>query len=277
MNFLIDVSGKLPSGLVEMYQLVEAAALEQNIRFLIVGALSRDLIMHHGYGAAIERGTRDVDFAIQIARWDEFDTLKLSLIKLGFNEDSKLQYRLHYRDKEDIPWELDLLPFGDVSDDAQDISWPPEGDFKMSTFGFPEALENSWSVKIKADPDSGCIVPVASPVAVILLKLVAWTERESGLRAKDALDVAYIIKSYEKIPATYSRLFDEGFMESSDWDSELASAKLLGEELVAIASSATKEYLQKNLIKSQQQRNSFIADMQTDSAADWLDALLQGI
>lgn len=270
---MIDVAGKLPAGLVEMYQLVEQCAHAQKISFLIVGALSRDLVLHHGYGARIERGTRDVDFAVQIAGWDEFDRLKSSLIQLGFHEDKKLKYRLHFSDHEGIPWELDLLPFGEVSDDARDISWPPDGDFKMSTLGFPEALENAWLVKLKEDPE--CIVPVASPVTMILLKLVAWTEREPMVRTKDALDVAYIIRSYEKIPEVYAQLYDLGFMEECDWDSELASASLLGEQLAAVARFETQEYLQENLINNRRQSASFIADMQAESAQQWLHALLQ--
>lgn len=76
MNTSIDVTGKLPFGLVEMYQKIDLCARELGIDYLIVGAMARDLVMHHGFGAHIERGTRDVDFAIQVASWQKFHTLK---------------------------------------------------------------------------------------------------------------------------------------------------------------------------------------------------------
>ena len=76
MNTLIDVTGKLPRGLVEMYRKVDVCAKGLGIDYLIVGAMARDLVMHHGFGAHIERGTRNVDFAIQVASWQEFNTLK---------------------------------------------------------------------------------------------------------------------------------------------------------------------------------------------------------
>ena len=65
MSILLDVTGKLPSGLVEMYRAVSDSS--DGLPFLIVGAMARDLVLHHGFGAPIERGTRDVDFAIRVA------------------------------------------------------------------------------------------------------------------------------------------------------------------------------------------------------------------
>jgi len=63
---LIDFSGKLPHGLVELYACVDGAAKRVDVPFLIVGAMARDLIMVHGFGAQLERGTRDVDFAVDL-------------------------------------------------------------------------------------------------------------------------------------------------------------------------------------------------------------------
>ena len=56
MNTLIDVTGKLPHGLVEMYRKVDICAKGLGIDYLIVGAMARDLVMHPGFGAHIERG-----------------------------------------------------------------------------------------------------------------------------------------------------------------------------------------------------------------------------
>jgi predicted nucleotidyltransferase len=70
-----------------------------------------------------------------------------------------------------MPWELDIFPFVELSNDQQDIAWPPKGHTVMSTLGFAEALENAWQIQILDEPD--VIVPVANPAAMIVLKIVA--------------------------------------------------------------------------------------------------------
>lgn len=271
MNTLIDVTGKLPSGLVEMYRKVDICAKDLGIDYLIVGAMARDLVMHHGFGADIERGTRDVDFAIQVASWQEFNALKEALSAQGLRADKNLTYRLDFVDSDGLPWELDILPFGNVVDEHHDISWPPDGDFKMSTLGFAEALLHAWQVKITQAPE--CLVKVANPVSMIILKMVAWTERDLELRKKDAADIGYILQNYAKIPSVFSRLYEDGHMERCDWDEDMASAELLGIEIAKISSEPTRQYIIRHLVESQSNRATFARDMNPIHGTQWLDRL----
>ncbi|MDO6719802.1 hypothetical protein Q4575_10340 [Psychrosphaera sp. 1_MG-2023] len=62
----LNVVGKLLEGLVELYQIISSHTDALDIPYLVVGATARDIILHHGFGAAIERGTRDVDFSIRV-------------------------------------------------------------------------------------------------------------------------------------------------------------------------------------------------------------------
>ena len=271
MNTLIDVTGKLPSGLVEMYRKVDICAKDLGIDYLIVGAMARDLVMHHGFGANIERGTRDVDFAIQVASWQEFNALKEALSAQGLTADKNLTYRLGFVDSDNLPWELDILPFGNVVDEHHDISWPPDGDFKMSTLGFVEALHQAWQVKITQAPE--CLVKVANPVAMIILKMVAWTERDLELRKKDAADICYILQNYAKIPSILSRLYEDGHMERCDWDEDMASAELLGIEIADVSAEPTRQYIIKHLVVNQSNRAAFARDMSLTHGTQWLDRL----
>lgn len=271
MNTLIDVTGKLPRGLVEMYRKVDICAKGLGIDYLIVGAMARDLVMHHGFGANIERGTRDVDFAIQVASWQEFSTLKEALSAQGLSVDQKLAYRLGFVDSDSLPWELDILPFGNVVDEHHDISWPPDGDFKMSTLGFVEALHQAWQVKITQAPE--CLVKVANPVAMIILKMVAWTERDLELRKKDAADIGYILQNYAKIPSVLSRLYENGHMERCEWDEGMASAELLGIEIADVSAEPTRQYIIKHLVENQPNRAAFARDMNPTHGTQWLDRL----
>ena len=261
MSILLDVTGKLPSGLVEMYRAVSDSS--EGLPFLIVGAMARDLVLHHGFGAPIERGTRDVDFAIRVDSWEDFHELKVRLLGNGFMEDSRLNYRFRFTDSEEFEWEMDILPFGEIEDESGDIAWPPDNEVAMSMLGFADALEYSWEVTLS----EGCVVKVATPISMIVLKLVAWTERDRSLRAKDASDVGYIIKNYNKISEIENRLYEEGFMERNEWDMDLATSELVGYEIPDQINDATYDYLKEQFSDANVSEN-FIRDMNVGNSEE---------
>jgi predicted nucleotidyltransferase len=270
-NVFVDIVGKLPLGLVEMYQAVQEGAAQTET--LVVGAMARDLILHHGFGADIERGTRDVDFAIQIGSWQQYNELKTALVGIGFRDESPQIYRLAFTDSEGMPWELDILPFGRLENEQRDICWPPDGEIKMSMLGFDEALKHAWQVRIADAPE--CIIKVANPIAMIALKMIAWTEREPNIRRKDAHDVAYIIKSYQKIPNIETQLYTDGYMEDCDWDADSATAMLLGQQLGQILSEKTQLYLKTNFINNSTNYDAFSAEMNPEHGAVWMQKLIK--
>lgn len=49
------------------YEAITRVALDNQVPFIIVGASARDLVMHHAYGAPIQRATRDIDMAVQVS------------------------------------------------------------------------------------------------------------------------------------------------------------------------------------------------------------------
>ena len=66
-NTCVDIAGKLPAGLVKLYADINEHAKALAVNFLVVGAMARGLVLVHGFGSKIERGTRDVDFGINVA------------------------------------------------------------------------------------------------------------------------------------------------------------------------------------------------------------------
>ena len=70
-NTCVNIAGKLPLGLVELYADINEHAKKLAIDFLVVGAMARDMVLVHGFGSNIERGTRDVDFGINVASWEQ--------------------------------------------------------------------------------------------------------------------------------------------------------------------------------------------------------------
>ena len=153
-NSLIDITGKLTTGLVELYSGIALQADALGIEFLVVGAMARDLVLVHGFDAKIERGTRDVDFAINVSSWEEFDSLKDKLLESGYRADQKMGHKLHYTCSKELPWEIDIVPFGAIEDGRSMIAWPPDQDFEMNMLGFKEAAQSALIVRIVIPPEN---------------------------------------------------------------------------------------------------------------------------
>jgi hypothetical protein len=53
MSTLLNLTGQLDAETVNTLSDVNDVATQLNIPYIIVGATARDLILHHGYGAAV--------------------------------------------------------------------------------------------------------------------------------------------------------------------------------------------------------------------------------
>ncbi len=235
---MLNIAGKIEAGIVAVIACVHQASADTSIPYVIVGATARDLILHYGHGAEVQRATRDIDFAIQVKNWSAFEALQVRLGELGFTP-TKAAHRLLGPERTVV----DIVPCGGIEDDAARIAWPPEGEVVMNVLGFQEACAHAEWVRINEEPDLA--VPVATPIGMILLKLIAWAERSRDIRKRDALDIAYLLSNYEKIPEVRDSLFETeaAIMEACDWDITLASAQLLGQRANAIAQPGTRRVI----------------------------------
>ncbi len=185
------------------------------------------------------------------------------MLKAGYKADEHRIHQLNYIDEKELPWEIDIVPFGEIADVENKIHWPPGHEIEMNVMGFPEAFANALNVQISEDPE--IIIPVASPVGICLLKLISWLDRAVELRPKDATDFLYLIESYSKIPEISAALFDQGYMEAQEWDVTKASAMKLAKDVSEIASIDTKSYLETALFKQDEKTEKFVRDMQKNS------------
>ncbi|MDR9500103.1 MAG: nucleotidyl transferase AbiEii/AbiGii toxin family protein [Hydrogenovibrio sp.] len=245
-NSLIDLRDKLPEGLVEVYQAVQSAASELQLAVLVVGAMARDLVLVHGFGAKLERGTRDVDFAVQVRDWTAYEKLAEGLVVKGFQKADKWAHRFYLQSANGQLWEVDVLPFGKVSDASGRIKWPPDESIEMTVLGFDEAFKHALNVQM-GGVDSDFTVCVASPEAMSILKLISWLEREPAIRKKDARDLNYLMQTYCQLPDVYDRIYTEGDMEAHDWDQDKASAQILGRDAGNLIKRDTFDFLQAGL------------------------------
>ena len=200
-----------------------------------MGASARDMVLHYGHGAKIERATSDLDFGIQVPDWTAFEALKARLIEAGFKETEAAHRLISPRDVQ-----VDIVPFGELEDGNANIQWPPKGDFVMNVLGFREACDSAEIVRVQDDP--AVDVPVVTPPGMAILKLIAWMDRDPVLRGKDASDLRYLLTTYEKVPTINSQLYENQIlMERYDWDLEQAAAYQLGVDSRNIASGATSQ------------------------------------
>lgn len=221
------------------YQAIAEVAKDKAVPFIIVGASARDLVMHHGYGMPIKRATRDIDFAIQVPDWDAFEQIYAGLIDKGYQA-TRHKHRL--LDQRNLP--LDIIPFGPIETKNGTIEWPPDGTTRMEVLGFQEALDHADRIIVDHSPPLH--LAVASPVGLLLLKLVSWSERDPDLRRKDARDIVYLLKHFESIPDVQDSLYGTcvDALEHYEWDTRLAGAYVAGLQLKEIAHPNTLAFVQ---------------------------------
>jgi len=116
---------------------------EEEIHFYVIGATARNIIMQI-HNERSGRTTRDLDIAIAISNWDEFQKVENGIINIdGFKKDPKQKQRFLYLND----FQLDIVPFGEVMKEDDKIFWPPEEEIAMSVLGFSEVNKNISQVQ----------------------------------------------------------------------------------------------------------------------------------
>jgi predicted nucleotidyltransferase len=231
---LLNISGKIDQSTVELLGVVDQVANETGTPYLIVGATARDMVMHYGYGAAVQRATADLDFAVQLPDWEAYTNITERLVDRGFKKGRSPQ-----RIISPLGVPIDLVPFGEIADGNLSIQWPPSGETVMDVTGFDEAHACAMQVTVQKDPVLN--VPIASPRGLMLLKLIAWNDRAQDMRRKDATDIAYLLETYQNVEGVLEQTYDVvGLMDGYDWNIGIGTAYILGLNTAAIANSQTK-------------------------------------
>lgn len=226
---------------------IAAAALGH--RAMLVGATARIILVENVFGLSTGRATRDVDFAFAMETWEQFETLRQRLVdKHGFVEDVRVHHRLYYQPKDaahGIP--VDLVPFGALGGEREEIRWPPEMAIVMNVAGFADALESAVSVEV----DSDLNVAIASLPAIAVLKLFAWLDRCQDT-LKDAMDLAALLMLYFEIDQERVFTIPAEELEGVGFDIELGGAWLLGNDARKLTLPATTAKLATMLANSVQ-------------------------
>jgi predicted nucleotidyltransferase len=211
---------------LEILRYLDGSFSRQDIGYFLLGATARDILMYHVFGIPTGRATRDVDFAIALETWTQFDQIKNLLLATGkFTPSADAVHRLHYVvDEGGQGYPVDLIPFGRIEDDASQIAWPPDQAILMNVTGYAEAMQIASVIEV----DAGLAIKVVSLPGLAALKLLAWVDR--GKRdPKDAQDLFFLLKNYTGA-GNEARLYEHAMslLEHCGFDPDLAGAALLG-------------------------------------------------
>ena len=154
--------------------------------FFVIGATARDIILRVLANTSARRKTKDLDIAIAVTDWDKYNEICQALIADGLEKSTHHAQRFYFGD-----YEVDIVPYGAVAKDDDNIYWPPEETIAMSVKGFDEVLDEAIRVSI----DNEFEISIASLHGLFLLKLNAWLDRNIGTN-KDAEDMWYIVDNY---------------------------------------------------------------------------------
>ena len=198
----------------------------KKIDFYIVGATARDILLTNLYGLIPERKTMDIDIAIAISNWKEFEIIERELPQREyFEKDSHQKQRFIYKGF----YAIDVIPFGKIAQKDGNIYWPPDGVIAMSVSGFPEIAAATISVSIDNEFD----IKVSSLSGFFLLKLMAWKDRYLS-SSKDAYDIALILLHYLGINEQRAVQEHYDLYEAEPFDQIEASGRLIARDIKAL-------------------------------------------
>lgn len=207
--------------------------------------MARDIVLTNVFGIETGLATQDVDFAVAIANWGQFELVKEKLLETGqFTSSERITHCVYYKNQDGKRgYPVDIIPFGGVEAPPNSIQWPRERGVVMNVIGYAETLESTLSVEIAAE----FIVPIASLPSLALLKLFAWQDRWTQTQ-KDARDIVVISKNYIEA-GNVDRIYGNeiALLEAVDYNVDLASPRLLGRDIRRVASTTTLDQVRRLL------------------------------
>lgn len=88
------------------------------------------------------RATSDIDIAILVNNWEEYEIITNELIKTQKFKKTQSIHRFIYSEK----IEVDIIPFGEIAAPNNKIKWPPDYSNIMSMVGFIEVYDNAITI-----------------------------------------------------------------------------------------------------------------------------------
>jgi len=158
---------------------LDVAARAAGVTHMVVGATARNVISIGLLGRLPDRSTRDVDIAVAVDSWSDFQRLADRLPRKG--------RRVHTFVVEGV--EVDIVPYGGIEATNRTLMWPDE--VRMNVLALSEVAAGAQ----RAVLPGGVIVVLPTIPGLAALKLVTWSDRHLATRV-DAVDLDTIIGWY---------------------------------------------------------------------------------
>jgi predicted nucleotidyltransferase len=221
---------------------IASATQEWSSQPMLVGAFARDVWFWHLNGIETERATEDLDISMEFPDWKDFDSFAEVLLTQGF-----IHPITGHPEKfidPDTKQKLDLLPFGNLSQDGRSIIWPADNS-SWSILGFEESYQTAALLHVTPV----FAVRIATLPAMVVLKCIAFYERLEDRKRKDGGDIAFTLAHYLDV-GNKARLIngsDTDIMDLVEGDIQLAGAVLLGRDMGRMARPVTHDLLTRKL------------------------------
>ena len=190
MKFTIDLqrTGFAGDALTDYLSSLQAVCEKYHTDFIVVGAFARDLLLEQLFQAPGGPATRDVDIAIYLESWTEFD----SIIKDLLSEHGMRRGRAAHEFYSRQGIKSDILPYGKIEKNRQ-VSFVEHPDKALNMLGFSEL--RSFGIVAVVNEDLSFIIP--PPEGIILIKAFAWNDRAPDIFAlKHVYDIGLIIEGF---------------------------------------------------------------------------------
>ena len=176
--------------LFDTLQALHNCVTKLGLDLYVVGATARDLMMKMLDEAPSKRKTRDLDVAIALSDWSQFDNLSKELLENHFLKE-KAKQKFYYKGEQNKnDYEVDIVPFGDIAEDEV-IQWPPDSTPEMSVKCFTDVMNHSIPISI----DGKFTVNIAPLAGQFFIKLDSWMDRHDRDH-KDADDMFFILDKF---------------------------------------------------------------------------------
>ncbi|MEM6320626.1 MAG: nucleotidyl transferase AbiEii/AbiGii toxin family protein [Bacteroidota bacterium] len=228
------------SGIKPFFAHLNEVCTKFGTSYFVVGAFARDLLLENIYNQPTGVATRDIDIAITIESWQNYqEVIHFLLQKKGFRKGQNVH---EYISPENI--QTDIIPYGSIEENRT-VSFPPNFDTVMNMLGFQEVYKATIQIIL----DDAVSFKIASIEGIALLKFIAWADRiPDRISQKHVTDISLIIKAYfdakvAEFATELPYLFDE-----EHFDTFICSARVLGHRFQQISKKSVQLKIELNAI-----------------------------
>ena len=208
-----------------------------NAEVYVVGAVARDLAFLLLKAGNTARRTMDLDVAVMLADWSQYERLSEILLNNNFAKAPEKQRFVYLGAKAEAHYVVDVVPFGSLAEKGR-LAWPPEGSPVMSV----RCTESVMRYADEVEVDNKFAFKIASLSGQFLIKLDAWQDRGATTR-KDAYDIVYILQNvYIAYALANNSLPDEVDIDAEHFDVTVAGAEWIASDLAQILTAENRSF-----------------------------------